>query len=208
MSSSRTFITHSDGTGEIYNLEVVREHELPEFFRQHMFEYDDSWKDAAQRWLFFNASHLSDERAQEIVETHNEECERILERGHFNGYNQIVHPYRGQESSKEYAIYNLEHRCFLGELGGFTEEQTFCGKREIAEFLLEQVHNYGHLKESDLKHLQVVSISTESEVTEKVREAAKEYRQRLDEDKPNEVTAEEAIANSFDEIKQDTEVVE
>ena len=90
VKGSRTFIVHPDGTGEIYNLQRVEESDLPEYFRQFMFPEDDSWRDVAARWVFYDATHLSEDQLNEVVETHNEDCERILERGDFIGFSPFI----------------------------------------------------------------------------------------------------------------------
>lgn len=95
--SERTFIVHPDGTGEIYNLQVVDESELPEFFEQFTVttesepsEYRDSdWTEAARRWRFYEATNLTTQRIDKIVEAHNKNCERILEPAEFQCFDAI-----------------------------------------------------------------------------------------------------------------------
>ena len=86
----RTFIVHPDGTGEIYNLQRVDALLLPEFFQQFTVPEDDSWQDVADRWLFYDATHLSEEEITKILDTHNEDCERLLEHGDFIGFTPFI----------------------------------------------------------------------------------------------------------------------
>lgn len=109
---------------------------------------------------------------------------------------------------KEYAVYNRTRYCFLGELGDFTETHTFGSKHKVTEFLLQQVEIHGHLQKDGLDHLEVVSISSEQTVTEQAKQAVEQYEDRIDEDTPNEVIAEQAIAETFPDVEQNVEVVE
>lgn len=95
--AERTFIVHPDGTGEIYNLQVLTESELPEFFQQFMFTEetlpedmkDDDWTDAAKRWRFYDSTNLSSDRIDEIIEYHNDHGERELERMDFQSFERM-----------------------------------------------------------------------------------------------------------------------
>jgi len=62
---------------------MVTDEGEPEEFR------DSHWTEAAQRWLFYDATHLSDERIEEIVESHNQHSERELENKDFRPFEEM-----------------------------------------------------------------------------------------------------------------------
>lgn len=108
-----------------------------------------------------------------------------------------------------YAVLNRDRSCFLGELGDFTETHTFGSTRAVAEFLLKQVHTHGNLKPGHLDHLQIVSIHAEDTVTERAKQAARQYGDRVnEEDTPNAELAAEAVAEVFPEPERNVEVTD
>ena len=171
MTQERTFLTHPEGTGEIYNLQVVEESELPGFFSQFKLDTDDSWKDVARRWLFYNATVLEQEQVQEIVETHNEDRERILEHGEFNRYSQVVYPARVLEDGSSntlpldennelygYGVFNVHANCFVDlpdELSSRPSTPDHVTTENPADLLQQVAHDHGL---DNTKHLRIVEV--------------------------------------------------
>jgi len=183
VTQERTFLTHPDGSEEIYNLQVVRESELPGFFSQFMLETDDSWKDVARRWLFYNATALDTEQVEEIVETHNEDRERILEHGDFNRYSQTVYPARIPEDDSSntlpldqnselygYGVFNVHANCFVDlpdELSGRPSTPDHVTKEKPEQLLNEVASDHGL---DTTNHLRIVEIRLANELDEEAAE--------------------------------------
>lgn len=47
---------------------------------------DDHWTDAAKRWRWFDATNLSENRIGEIIESHTDRGERIIEHAGFRPF--------------------------------------------------------------------------------------------------------------------------
>jgi len=185
MKEERIFLTHPDGTDEIYNLQIVRESELPGFFSQFTLDTDDGWKDVARRWLFYNATVLEQEQVEEIVERHNEDRERILESGEFNRYSQIVYPARVSEDDTSnplpldesnelygYGVFNVHANCFVDlpdELSSRPSTPDHITLDEDRELLDKVAQDHGL---DNTKHLRVVEVRLANELDNEAAEVA------------------------------------